>query len=191
MSFASPDIAYTTHPSNALLNAHFKSSVLMAVYLIGGVGWTGAALVGVGYTEQLHGTWALLPYALMAAMVLWFGMGALLLHKQEQHIELCDRSYRAYVKRQAFTTKLSVAKPSADAPKELGAFWGPYSHSASPTAGTSFLPVFVQPGNSIARSRTTAKTAAHGTATTLEVDLIASMTEHKPLRPISLFGSVQ
>lgn len=192
MSFASPDIAYTTHPTDALFSAHLKSSVFMAVYLIGGASLTAAALVGVGYTEQLRGTWALLPYALMAAMLLWFGLGAAVLNKQKQQLERCDQRYNAHINQRTPTVAPTVAPPDADEPWELRAFWGNDEPRAAtaPVRAYTHAAVAQLPSATAPASRTGSKTS-HSNATELELELIACMTEHKPLRPISLFGSVQ
>lgn len=192
MNFASPDIAYTTHPTDALFSAHFKSAALMAIYLIGGVALTLGALIGVGYTEQLQGAWALLPYALMAAMVLWFGLGAWAMKKHQQQVQLRDRSYQAYIQRNAASSKPTVADLASDEPWELRAFWG-HGWADAPVPAqpshSSYAPAQRTP--SMPRTARATNTGSHATETSLEVGLIASMTEHKPLRPISLFGSVQ
>lgn len=188
MTFASPDIAYTTHPTDALFSAHFKSSVLMAVYLIGGAAITTAALVGVGYSKQLTGTWALLPYGLMAVMLLWFGMGAWVMKRQQQQVQRCDRRYTAYMNRQRKAPASSAAELPSDEPWELRAFWAQLGADTSAPAATAQRSASTTlPTNSASY----AQAQPHSAAATMEVTLMASMTEHKPLRPISLFGSVQ
>lgn len=184
MSFASPDIAYTSHPRDALLRAHLKSSVSMAVYLIGGTALAITAFVAFGVAQQLSSAWALLPHAVAASTLLWVGLGAVVIHLQKQQLERDSIAYSAHVKRHAQNTPgLSAPQPASDAPWELHAFWNPCPKGPS----TMKQPLYTNAHS----SNTTTACTDFNAATTLEVDLIASMTEHKPLRPISLFGSVQ
>lgn len=196
MNFTSPDTAYTTHPTDALFSAHFKSAVLMAIYLMGGAALTAGTLIGLVYSEQLSDAWALLPYALMAAMVLWFGLGAWAIKKHQQQVQRCDHRYHAHIQRHTANRQPTVADLASDEPWELRAFWGHYwADAAAPTqpTQTSYAPVQRTPAMSPAMPQAvrTGNGVQYATDTSLEVELIASMTEHKPLRPISLFGSVQ
>lgn len=192
MRFVYSDTADTYRPSDALFNAHFTSSVLMAVYLIGGASLAAVALLGVAYSPQLIGTWALAPYALMVTTLLWFTLGALLIHKHEQHLEHCSRTSNTCANRYAPPAQPTATPYQLDEPWELRAFWGHAASSPSTTIARAHAgPAVVQATASNARTARTASSATYGVANTLEVDLIASMNEHKSLRPISLFGSVQ
>lgn len=191
MNFAAPDGACAPHPADALLRAHLRSAVLMAIYLTGGVVLTIAAWVGVGYTEQLRSTWVLLPYALMAAMALWFGLGAWAMQKHQQHVLRCDRSYHAYLQRNTVHRKPTVADLTSDEPSELRAFWSHEWADAVSTQPAHTTAAPAQPTTAMPHAAHADNTAGHTTQQPLEFELIASMTEHKPLRPISLFGAVQ
>lgn len=121
MYFASPDIVTPTQPNAELFSAHGK--VLMAGYLVGGAVWAATALMGLGYAEQLSGMLALLPYAAMLAMVLWFAGGAWVMNRQELQVQRGARRYPVCVNRPVRPTAQRVADLRSDAPEELHTFF--------------------------------------------------------------------
>ena len=204
MSFASPQKNPFPCPSDALFRAHLQSSILMAVYLIVGAALTVvAALLGLANPIPLQGNWGMLPSALMVTVLLWFGAGALLLHWHQKHLQRCVHDYQASLPCHTLHSR-TKAQPTAvtptavaSAPWELRAFGGHAAGSAQRHAQTAQVPSPVHlspPAWPAPRQATTSNAFSDNAApatNTLEVDLIASMTEHKPLRPVSLFGSVQ
>lgn len=184
------------HPRHALMRAHLQSSIGLAVYLIVGGALAVAALIGVAYAPQLSEPWALLPYVAMVVMVLWFAAGAWLIQKQHDKLQCREQTYSAYVQRHAESyAPTNPEKANADAPWELHAFWGNTSTASMTPAATPRgtaaswrpIPAHAQTPRSVP-SRTM---SSKDLMSEQEFEMIASMVEHKALRPISLFGSYQ
>ena len=194
--------ATSKHPRTALLNAHLQSSVVLAIYLIVGSSLAVLSLIGVAYTDQLEAEQAWFPYAAMAGMLLWFTAGAWVINHKKRKIEACQQAYSAYVQRHATPTieRPTVESLTSDDPWELHAFWGAQQHTArSPRTGSSHLrnapkawsysqiPAAAQ----IPRAVPASTAALDGTSPMLDFEAIATIEGNRPLRPISLFGSVQ
>ena len=195
-----PAFPASKHPRVSLLDAHLQSSVLLAVYLIVGCALAVLSLIGVAYTEQLNGAQALLPYAAMAVMVLWFSLGALVIKKHQRKLDNCHNHYSAYVQRHARpeAERTTVESLTSDEPWELQAFWGKQKHCnpiprptaqrhTQPTWSSTHIPSAAQTPRAVPSS-----TAAWDEAATMhDIEVIATVEGNRTLRPISLFGSVQ
>ena len=165
MSSTSPAVAASQRPhTDSVFKAHFKASIGLAVYLIVGGALAVVGLMSVGYAEKFSGTLATLPYMIMFAMVMWFGMGAWLLSHHDRHVQDTTRTYEDHAQRQSVTQRAPAQHTSE--PWELRAFWGnqPSTQRALPNSSTT-------------RSATTTRPA--------------SVVRRHVTRPISLFGAYQ
>ena len=182
MTFASPSIAYTTTPRDALFQAHQRASTAMAVYLIGGGACTVAALLAWSWHLQSpwEGVWQMLPMVMTLVAVLWIAIGAWVQHRIHAQVQKHDQLYREVAERNHSTssaqrhTAARVNAVPSDAPWELLAFFNaPATHPPA--------------------HRTVAPSAAH-TRSALQAaqpqnDDAQLAVQGKPLRPISLFGA--
>lgn len=197
MSSFTPSAFPALHPRDALLNAHLKSSVLLAIYLIVGCALAVLSLLGVGYATQLTGLWTWLPYASMAAMVLWFALGGWVITQHQRKLQTTSRTYSNYVQRHTRPTPSPATTSLVDVePWELRAFWGTAPQPAKPVPSTAtrpHLPLSYTkvPNSALIPRSTPAATAAWDAAAAQDIDVIATIEGHQPLRPISLFGSAQ
>lgn len=86
MSAASSAFAPPHSPRDTVLDQHFAASVLVTVYLIVGCALAMLSIMGLwmAATRPLPSTLSMLAYACAAAMLLWWGWGAWLLHQRQR-----------------------------------------------------------------------------------------------------------
>lgn len=85
MSAASSAFAPIHSPRDPVLDQHFAASVLVTVYLMVGCALAMLSIMGLwmAATRPLPTTLSMLAYACAAAMLLWWGWGAWLLHQRQ------------------------------------------------------------------------------------------------------------
>lgn len=185
-----------------MLNAHLFSATMLAIYLIVGCALAVLSLIGVAYSEQLSDSQAWLPYAAMTSMVLWFALGGWVIHHKQRKVNDSHHAYSAYVQRHAIAPieRPTVESLTSDEPWELHAFWGAQPNTSQkqdaaasklhsqPSWSYSNIPAAAQIPRAIPVSTAASRRAS---APLLDLEVIATIEGNRPLRPISLFGSVQ
>lgn len=93
MSAASSAFAPIHSPRDPVLDQHFAASVLVTVYLMVGCALAMLSIMGLwmAATRPLPTTLSLLAYACAAAMLLWWGWGAWLLHQHQRKRQASHR----------------------------------------------------------------------------------------------------
>ncbi|WP_313604306.1 hypothetical protein [Comamonas jiangduensis] len=93
MSAASSAFASIHSPRDTVLDQHFAASVLVTVYLMVGCALAMLSIMGLwmAATRPLPTTLSLLAYACAAAMLLWWGWGAWLLHQHQRKRQASHR----------------------------------------------------------------------------------------------------
>ena len=93
MSAASSAFASIHSPRDTVLDQHFAASVLVTVYLMVGCALAILSIMGLwmAATRPLPTTLSLLAYACAAAMLLWWGWGAWLLHQHQRKRQASHR----------------------------------------------------------------------------------------------------
>lgn len=93
MSTASSAFAPIHSPRDTVLDQHFTASVLVTVYLMAGCALAMLSIMGLwmAATRPLPTTLSMLAYACAAAMLLWWGWGAWLLHQHQRKLQASHR----------------------------------------------------------------------------------------------------
>lgn len=93
MSAASSAFAPIHSPRDTVLDQHFAASVLVTVYLMVGCALAMLSIMGLwmAATRPLPTTLSMLAYACAAAMLLWWGWGAWLLHQHQRKRQASHR----------------------------------------------------------------------------------------------------
>ena len=200
--FSSLSSSSSKHPRAALLNAHLQSSITLAIYLIVGCALAALSLIGVAYSDQLHASQTWLPYASMLSMVLWFTLGTWVINYKQCKVNDSHRTYSADVQCHAIAPleRPTVEPLTLDEPWELHAFWGAQPTTSQkqdaaasklhsqPSWSYSNIPASAQIPRAIPVSTAASRRAS---SPLLDLEVIATIEGNRPLRPISLFGSVQ
>lgn len=98
MSAASSAFAPIHSSRGTVLDQHFAASVRVTVYLIVGCALTMLSIIGLwmAATHPLPTTLSMLAYTCAAAMLLWWGWGAWLLHQHQRKRQACHRHAGAH-----------------------------------------------------------------------------------------------
>lgn len=106
-----PTPQLSAQPLEDLLRAHAQSSLLMAIYLIGGGALVATALLMQAYSASFSGSGQWLPLISGIVAVLWVATGGWVVHHQHQHLQACNAAYDADLQRMA-QARRQPAKPA-------------------------------------------------------------------------------
>ncbi|MBF6631378.1 MAG: hypothetical protein ITG01_09570 [Comamonas sp.] len=96
-----PTPQLSAQPLEDLLRAHAQSSLLMAIYLIGGGALLAFALLALAYMGSFSAALRSLPYVAVVAALLWLAIGGYVVRRHNQVLQAYNQVYDASLQRLA------------------------------------------------------------------------------------------
>lgn len=180
MTFGTSASTRRVPPRTAWFSALSKADMAWALVLMSGVVLLTVAVIGLLLQQHFNTHWQRVPYAIAGLALIWCAAGVCLLYRKPQHVQDGPQPLDQHVPQHHIPAAVPAPVPDvstlqSDEPWELRAFW-----SQSMAASHYAVPSREHQGDFAAQPDEDGA-----------MQVIATIEGDRPLRPISLFGSVQ